>query len=576
MKRPTPMLALIASVFAATAGAQVTAPARPRPATPATPVTPAIPPSIWTPAIPGNWDIDMGDVQAAVADAQSAMYAARAQMPDPAEMQAQIRAAQADMAANRFDIQAQLEGTRAALEGARGALASVGTGFGFGAGVGSGSYAAGFRNAGPPAPWAQGDPADSLYRVAWNAINQGDYRRAANLFASLSQRYPQSAYAGSAPYWQAFALYRVGGTEDLQAAAKDLAALMAHQSTLPRRQTENMDVQGLYARINGVLASRGDRDAAARLNQEAQQAGHPTCDNEDLSVRVEALNALARTEPASAVPLLKRVLQSTGNCTSDLRRNAVFILGQRGDTSAAMLLANVAKSDPDIRVREAAIQWLPRLPNAPIGTLEALLTTDTSLNIRGATARALMSSDDPRARTALRALLDKSDTDDNLRIAVLNSYTSEHSSPEDAAYLRSLYSRSGSERVKSAVVYAISRIGGTENQQWLLALAKNPNESSANRATALERLGRTTMSVSDLASLYDAADSRTMRYQIINILADRREPAATDKLLDIAKSGTDPQVRTRAIDALTSKNDPRTTKLLLDIIDHASGDERKP
>ena len=52
-----------------------------------------------------------------------------------------------------------------------------------------------FLNRRPPAPWARGDPADSLYRVAREALNRGDYRRAAQLFNDLTRRYPQSNYA---------------------------------------------------------------------------------------------------------------------------------------------------------------------------------------------------------------------------------------------------------------------------------------------------------------------------------------------------------------------------------------------
>src|SRR5512143_307684 len=69
-----------------------------------------------------------------------------------------------------------------------------------------------------PAPWLQDDPADSLYRVAREALNQGQYKRAAELFASLVHRYPKSGYAGDALYWQAFALYRAGGADNLKTA----------------------------------------------------------------------------------------------------------------------------------------------------------------------------------------------------------------------------------------------------------------------------------------------------------------------------------------------------------------------
>src|SRR3954470_8833621 len=61
----------------------------------------------------------------------------------------------------------------------------------------------------PPAPWADADPADSLYSAGREAINHGDFRRAASLFAEISAKYPRSEYAPDAPYWRAFALYKV-------------------------------------------------------------------------------------------------------------------------------------------------------------------------------------------------------------------------------------------------------------------------------------------------------------------------------------------------------------------------------
>jgi HEAT repeat protein len=55
--------------------------------------------------------------------------------------------------------------------------------------------------------------------------------------------------------------------------------------------------------------------------------------------------------------------------------------------------------------------------------------------------------------------------------------------------------------------------------------------------------------------------------QLIQLYAQRSDPQATDKLLDIAKKGTDPDMRRMAISALSRKNDPRTKQLLLEIID---------
>jgi hypothetical protein len=67
--------------------------------------------------------------------------------------------------------------------------------------------------------------------------------------------------------------------------------------------------------------------------------------------------------------------------------------------------------------------------------------------------------------------------------------------------------------------------------------------------------------------MYDAVEERELRERMIQIFGRRTEPQATDKLLEIARGGTDPRLRRSAIAALTKKNDPRTQKLLLEIID---------
>lgn len=80
------------------------------------------------------------------------------------------------------------------------------------------------------------------------------------------------------------------------------------------------------------------------------------------------------------------------------------------------------------------------------------------------------------------------------------------------------------------------------------------------------RLGRD-LPITSLNRLYDSADNRTIRVQIVSTLGGRSEPEATDKLIEIVRRGTDPQRRRSAINALGRKKDPRTTQLLLELID---------
>ena len=109
----------------------------------------------------------------------------------------------------------------------------------------------------PPESFNQVDPADSLYRLARQALNHGEYRRAAQLFADISQKFPNSVYASDARYWRAFALYRLGGSSDLREA---LATLKDTNRTF-RQASLQADAPALAARIQSALAMQGDADA---------------------------------------------------------------------------------------------------------------------------------------------------------------------------------------------------------------------------------------------------------------------------------------------------------------------------
>lgn len=431
----------------------------------------------------------------------------------------------------------------------------------------------------------QGEPEDSIYRLAHDVLNRGDYGRAAQMFKDIAQKYPKSVYATDLPYYEAWARYRIGTTEELHTAVKLLeprvsklqGAVVASSNGssnvyYQRRGANDGDVAGLYARINSALAQRGDREAADRVAKLAQ-AGANTCDRDEIQVRVEAMSALTQMDPTKALPLITKVLEKKDECTETLRQRAVFILGsRRGDAEAASLISTVAKSDPSKTVRIEAINWLPKLQgDAGVAALEDLLRTETDENIQRAIVRTLTSSDNSKARSSMRTLIDRKDAPMNLRIEAINSYSSERSTTEDAAYLRTLYGKADSDRMKDAIINAIGRMGGQENEQWLLAVARNANESSQSRATAISRLIRSNMAIIDIVKLYDAADNYNVRSQILQVLGSRKEPEATDKLIDIAKTSTVQNLRLQAIQVLTRKNDPRASQLLLDIVDGKPG-----
>ena len=416
-----------------------------------------------------------------------------------------------------------------------------------------------------PEAWARSDPADSLYRLARETLNRGEYSRAARLFGEITQRFPNSVYAADARYYRAFALYRLGGGNELR------DALRALQEAGPsyRQASLQADAAELTVRIRGALAAQGDPTAAAMVRGTAAKSGDP-CDREDLAVRIEALNSLGKTDPESTTPILRRLLARRDECSTSLRRAAIYLLGRRKDPEAMNLVMMAARTDSDLRVRSDALRFLAAMPgDQAITTIEEIARTPGNEQLQRAAISALGRSDSPHARQSLRAIIERTDLSESLRASALASIDDCECerTAENGAYLRALYPRLESSRLKSYALRAIARSGGSENEQWLLTVVRNPNEPVDVRASALRYAGASSIPIGDLVRMYDAAGDRPLRMQLIQLYAQRADPQATDKLLDIAKKGTDPDMRRMAISALSRKNDPRTKQLLLEIID---------
>jgi hypothetical protein len=85
----------------------------------------------------------------------------------------------------------------------------------------------------------------------------------------------------------------------------------------------------------------------------------------------------------------------------------------------------------------------------------------------------------------------------------------------------------------------------------------------------VSRLSRTNVPITELVKLYDTAETRSMRDQLINVFANRKEQEATDTLIQIVRSSpTDPIATRNAMNALTRKanNDPKIMQLLVEIL----------
>jgi HEAT repeat protein len=427
-----------------------------------------------------------------------------------------------------------------------------------------------------PVPWLQGDAADSLYRRARELLNQRDFRTAASLFGQIPERYPRSGYAPDAFYWQAFALYRIGGDRELR---QGLEALGHQRDRFPKAATQG-DAASLERRIQGELARRGDPEAAEAISREARAVaiapptpprpprhGESGCRENEDDMKVAALNALQQMDEAKARPVLRKVLARRDTGSVCLRRKAVFLVAQQKEPGTEDLLLESVRTDPDSDVREQAVFWLSQVgTEKAVGALDSILRFSKDPEIQDKAVFALSQQENPRAQQALRTYAEREGIPDATREKAI-FWLGQTQSTENATYLRSLYGKLKSPDLKKKVLFSLSQMGGEDNGRWLLRVAGDPSQGLEMRKQALFWAGQAGVSIDELTKLYANVSDKEMREQLIFVYSQRDEPAALDKLIEIAKHDPNPDLKKRALFWLGQSEDSRAVQALQDIID---------
>jgi HEAT repeat protein len=439
----------------------------------------------------------------------------------------------------------------------------------------------------------QADVADSLYRAARQALNRSQYTRAAELFSSIRDKYPRSAYVPNTYYWQAFALYRDGSEEALRAARE---ALQTQASRFPKATTRR-DAEALLRRVQGGLARLGDADATADVTEEADNvaplvavvpgvppigAGRPTitprpgrqyrlhnesCDDED-DIRIAAVNALLQMDADRAVPILKTILARRDTGSTCLRRKAVFLVSQKRSQETSAILLNAVRSDPDQEVREQAVFWLSQVPgDETVAALDSILRDPkTPPEIQEKAIFALSQHRSPRAGAILRDFAARRDVSTDLREKAI-FWIGQNRSPENAQFLKDLFAKVENDDLKDKIIFSLSQMGGADNYRWLMDIALNQAEDMEIRKKALFWAGQGhNVDVADLVRLYDSMKDREMREQLIFVYSQRREDAALDKLFQIGKNDPDRELRKKAIFWIGQSRSPRASAYLQELI----------
>jgi HEAT repeat protein len=284
-------------------------------------------------------------------------------------------------------------------------------------------------------------------------------------------------------------------------------------------------------------------------------------------MKVAALNALQQMDEARARPILRRVLSRRDAASACLRRKAVFLVAQQDEPGTEDILLESVRSDPDAEVRRQGVFWLSQVgTDRAVSALDSILRFSKDAEIQERAVFALSQQNTPRAQQALRTYAERGGVPESLREKAI-FWLGQQQTPENAVFLRSLYGRLTTTELRKKVLFSISQMGGEENGRWLLRVAGDTSEDVEMRKKALFWAGQAGVSIGELTRLYGSVTDREMREQLIFVYSQRNEPAALDKLIEIAKRDSSPELRKRALFWVGQSDDARAVQAIQDIID---------
>ena len=249
-------------------------------------------------------------------------------------------------------------------------------------------------------------------------------------------------------------------------------------------------------------------------------------------VRSAALYWLSGVAPAEALGPLAALARS-GAESKSLREGVVMTLAQlRDGVGVPTLIEMAGRDDGEHWLRERAIFWLGN-------------------------------AQDDRARATLRSLAESDTLATDLREQAIFALGFLDQRGGNGPFLRALYERVDSRRLKDKIIQAVAQLDETADQRWLVERVLDTREPVDLRKQALFWRGQKNESpLGDLLALYPRLDSQELRDHFVFVLSQRHETAAVDKLIDIARNDTDREIRAKATFWLGQSRDPRAAKYL--------------
>lgn len=388
---------------------------------------------------------------------------------------------------------------------------------------------------------AKGNTASmQLFREGRDFIEAQNWQKAADKFNDFITGYPKDKDLDAALYWYGYALQKQDRKEE---AAAPLVRLI---NRFPNSNWRN-DAQALLV----VLGRKADVEQAL--------------DRDNCEIKILALQSLFQADKERAIGIVTDALRAAPTQCQGFQAAAVSMLGSNAGPRAVPLLLDIARSNPDLKLRLTAIKRLGEQHNDQVaGELIKLYDADRTKEIRTQVLRALVESRTPIGNTKVLEIARAGDDVAMRQVAI--RFISDLKDTASLDELIRIYDADKTKEIRSAVIRALAEREDPRARTKLFEIARQ-GETPELRIEAIRRLGERRMALDDLLQLYTGETNVQIKQGLLRAFADNADPRARTKLFEIARGNEPIELRGYAIRRLGEKDDEQTVTQLVAMYD---------
>lgn len=380
-----------------------------------------------------------------------------------------------------------------------------------------------------------------VFREGRDFIEAQNWQRAAEKFNDFITAYPKDKDLDAALYWYGYALQKQGRKDEAATALIKLVNKFPGSSWRQEAQA--------------LLVVLGRKDAV-------EQA----LDRDNCEIKILALQSLFQADEERAIGIVTEALRANPSQCPGFPAAAVSILGSHGGTRVVPILLDIARNNPDPKLRLTAIRRLGEQHSDQVtDALITLYDTDKTKEIRTQILRALVENRSPRATAKVVEVARTGDDIATRQYAI--RFMGEMDDAASLDELIRIYDTDKTKEIRSQVIRTLADRDDPRARAKLFEIAKQ-GDTPELRIEAIRRLGDGgRVPLDELLQLYTSEQNMQIKQSLLRAFGDSNDPRAIGKLLEIAR-GNDPiELRGFALRRLADKDDEQTITQLVSFYD---------